>query len=739
VELFLAAALESLFAAESEDCEFILVNDGSSDGSSAICRRFAAGRANVLLLDQPNRGYGAACNAGLDCAAGEYAAFFEPDDMVAPDFYRKLCAAARQTQADMVRCNGMHTFSNTNFKRRYTLRGVRDGVVVGRDDVPDLWTSHPGVFNGVYRRECLNRGRVRFAEGPGASFQDAQFLVCLYYTVQTIVVIDYCGYHYRLHDGQSVKNADEKAGAVARNLQFQWEWMRNNCHADYTYFLFNTFAQFHTLYTVRMSRKDSRRELYAGIREIATAVGVSALTSPYASPLHRRLFSRLAFYPQAWAWERCKAFFLRFVSLQRICGKGTRPEPGAGALLSLSSLVVFFARSYVAFLATLPFIRRRFTGSWLFVDRDFKADDNAEHMYRWIMRNRPEHKILFALRRDSPDWTRLKQEGFRLIDLGSLWYAFAWLHCAWLISSNRSGYIIKPGWRRRYADIVRHRFCFLQHGITKDLQPGLNSAHADMLITAANAEYRAFVGDPRYVYTEREVRLTGFPRHDELLRKAEAVPEPRTVLVMPTWRENLVDTLIPRTGRYPYSRRFAQSEYIRNWQAVLRSPTLHDAAKRCGYTVRFFPHPYLRQQLRDFVLSGVDCPPDAGGSIQDILADTALLITDYSSVAMEIALLQRPILYFQFDRETFFTQDHSYTKGYFDYDRDGFGPVLTTIEALCARATSCMEEGCRMDAVYRERAEAFFAFRDQDNCRRVYEALCGYCQPTLPIDSPPNE
>jgi hypothetical protein len=380
----------------------------------------------------------------------------------------------------------------------------------------------------------------------------------------------------------------------------------------------------------------------------------------------------------------------------------------------------------------LPFIRRRFVESWLFVDRDFKADDNAEHLYRWIMRNHPECNIVFALHKDSPDWPRLKQEGFRLINLSSLCYAFAWLHCDWLISSNRSGYITKPGWREWYADIVHHRFCFLQHGVTKDFQPGMNNAHADILITAAHAEYRAFVADLRYVYTEREVRLTGFPRYDELLRRAEAVQEPRTVLVMPTWRKNLVDALIPRTGQYPYSRNFAQSEYFRSWQAVLSSPALHEAAKRNGYKLCFFPHPYIRQQLCNFDLSGVDCPPDAGVSVQDILADTALLITDYSSIAMEIALLQRPILYFQFDRETFFTQDHSYSKGYFDYERDGFGPVLTTSEALCAQAVTLMQGGCRMGDLYRERAEAFFAFRDQNNCHRVYEALCGYREPPAP-------
>jgi glycosyltransferase involved in cell wall biosynthesis len=310
VDPFLETALESLFAAGGSDCEFILVNDGSTDGCPELCRRFTAGHANVLLLDQPNRGYGAACNAGLDHARGEYVAFFEPDDMVEPDFYQKLCAAARRTVADMIRCNGIHVFSDTMNKRRYACRGVRDGAVVGRDALPDLWTGHPGIYNGIYRREFLRQGRIRFVEGPGASFQDAQFLVSLYYTVQRIVVIEYTGYRYRQHDGQSVKNADGKVEAVIRNWQSQRQWMRDTGHTDDSYFLFNTFAQFHTLYTVRMSRADSRRKLHAGMRRIAADADARALTCPYASPLHRRLFRRLSLYPRAWCWERLKESFL---------------------------------------------------------------------------------------------------------------------------------------------------------------------------------------------------------------------------------------------------------------------------------------------------------------------------------------------------------------------------------------------------------------------------------------------
>lgn len=53
------------------------------------------------------------------------------------------------------------------------------------------------------------------------------------------------------------------------------------------------------------------------------------------------------------------------------------------------------------------------------MDRDYEADDNAEHLYRYIMQNHPEREIVFALRKESLDWERLEKEGFNLVEFGS--------------------------------------------------------------------------------------------------------------------------------------------------------------------------------------------------------------------------------------------------------------------------------------------------------------------------------
>lgn len=370
--------------------------------------------------------------------------------------------------------------------------------------------------------------------------------------------------------------------------------------------------------------------------------------------------------------------------------------------------------------------RSRYGDCWLFADRGFMADDNAEHLYRWVQRQHPEQRIFFALHKNSPDWPRLQREGFNLVHIAGPSYLAACCNCSWLISSQRADYIAKHYWRRWHPEVFRYRFCFLQHGITMNYLPRLNNPHADIMVSSTLREYEALSRDPRfaYVYSTRETRLTGQPRHDELLRKAAARPEPKTVLIMPTWRHGQASGQ-SRDGQFLYGQGFTDSEYYRRWQAVLESPQLTQAVSKGGYRLLFYPHPHLRPMLRHFRL-GHAVLAEEHERIQDVLADTALLITDYSSIAMETALLRRPVLYYQFDRDAFFNDSHGHGrgKGYFDYLQDGFGEVVTDEEQLLRLATEHMRQGCRMKEEFMRRAAAFFPYSDQEHCRRVYDALC---------------
>ncbi len=230
--------------------------------------------------------------------------------------------------------------------------------------------------------------------------------------------------------------------------------------------------------------------------------------------------------------------------------------------------------------------------AWVFTDRNDLAQDNAEHLYRWVSEHRPEINAWFVVDRDTTDWPRLEREGFRLVEYGTPEHVLLIVNAVELISSHDDPQAINPLNIGRFGK-RRRRFTFLQHGVTKDdLSRRLNGQRIDRMITATDAEYRSIVGDGTpYILTDREVRLTGLPRHDRLLRLAESAGAPdaeRLLLVMPTWRRQLAG-----------SPTFLDSLYAVSWRELLQSERLAQLAERAGLRVAFVPHPRSVDLLAD--------------------------------------------------------------------------------------------------------------------------------------------
>jgi hypothetical protein len=193
--------------------------------------------------------------------------------------------------------------------------------------------------------------------------------------------------------------------------------------------------------------------------------------------------------------------------------------------------------------------RWRYRNAWVFIDHMRLAQDNAEHLYRNVTTHHREINAWFVLERDTADWRRLAGEGWRLVQPGTPDHRLLMLNCAELISSQLDEHVAEPIDRRRYGRGT-WRLTFLQHGVTNDdLSRSFNRYPLSRLITATEQEHRSIAGDQTpYVFTGKEVVLTGLPRHDRLLRVAadqSGVATDRLLLVMPTWRRDLVEVLPP--------------------------------------------------------------------------------------------------------------------------------------------------------------------------------------------------
>lgn len=404
-------------------------------------------------------------------------------------------------------------------------------------------------------------------------------------------------------------------------------------------------------------------------------------------------------------------------------------RPGRAALCPQVSGWRAWRAACVYLLAKLPIVKKRFHEAWVFVDRNENAEDNAEVLCRWVMRNRPDINAWFLLDRDSPDWPRLEQDGFRLMARG--WMRTLLVLNSKHIISSHAEYMEGGLDPTQYGRFMGWKYSFLQHGvINNDISHWLGPKDFDAFMSSSPAEYRSIIeDDSNYPYTAREVKLTGLPRHDRLigLSRLQGGEIPNRLLVMPTWRGGVFEERVRGLDSAARKAAFTNTEYARKWKSFLHNSNLQRILQDHGWSMAFMPHansvPYL-----DFF----DPPPtvEVMCSVSSAaFVSAGAFLTDYTSAAFEVALLRKPVFYYQFDREFFYNGGHNWRPGYFDYDKDGFGPVFLDEDALVGGLRKFLESGAEVAPVYRERMENAMPMQDEDACKRNYECILSLTTP----------
>lgn len=161
---YLDACLDSLLSQSYDQLEVILVNDGSRDGSLALCLERAELDKRIIVLDQQNAGPGAARNAGLDVAQGEYVLFSDSDDIVLPGAVESLVEAMDDMQ-DVV----IALFELCTDGKRASVRGlIKEDILLNRQEFLERLSRWPGAYyysalwNKLYRHEIIRQNHIRF-------------------------------------------------------------------------------------------------------------------------------------------------------------------------------------------------------------------------------------------------------------------------------------------------------------------------------------------------------------------------------------------------------------------------------------------------------------------------------------------------------------------------------------------------------------------------------------------------
>ena len=190
----LERCVEGILAQSFSDFELILVDDGSTDASGAICAAYSDADSRVVVVSQPNKGVSAARNAGLDRARGRYVAFCDSDDTVKDYWLSSMVVVAEK--AGMIVCGynilrpGEHEWTQETLGHTeiFTDDDVLLETLLGKRLFQFIW-------NKLFKMSLIRESGLRFDESF-TIFEDEYFVLGYIRLVHRVICIPECGYNY---------------------------------------------------------------------------------------------------------------------------------------------------------------------------------------------------------------------------------------------------------------------------------------------------------------------------------------------------------------------------------------------------------------------------------------------------------------------------------------------------------------------------------------------------------------
>lgn len=197
--------VDSILAQGYQDFELILVDDGSSDGSGAICDKYAQQDGRVKVVHQENAGVSAARNAGLKVAQGEWVTFVDSDDIVLDGFLESLVAAVnREERIDLAYCGYAIVEGSTSIKTYQTK------TYIGKEQLHDVLSSTKLLYRcspwaKLFRRSIITDNGLKFDTNLTIS-EDRLFIYKYLIHVRGVATTSTVGYLYGSFSPMSLKH-----------------------------------------------------------------------------------------------------------------------------------------------------------------------------------------------------------------------------------------------------------------------------------------------------------------------------------------------------------------------------------------------------------------------------------------------------------------------------------------------------------------------------------------------------
>jgi len=364
---------------------------------------------------------------------------------------------------------------------------------------------------------------------------------------------------------------------------------------------------------------------------------------------------------------------------------------------------------------------------WIVSEKKTEARDNGFYLFRYIRKSHGEVNAYYVIKKGAMDENKVKA-------YGNVIYYNSFRHCVYYYAAKIRACSQIHGVRpfEELSRLARIRFyktnnqrqIYLTHGIAKDYRDSYDFRKIgyDLMICGVKPEYDYY--KRTFDYPDSNIALTGICRYDGLRIGGNTE---KVILIMPTFREWLrtADSAVPVAPQSDLEM-FKNSEFFNFYCDLLSNVDLNKWIKENDYKIVFYLHytfqPYCSLFENRFGNNdSITVARRADYDVQKLLINSSFLITDYSSVCFDFAYMGKPMVYAQFDKKIY--RERHYQEGWFVYERDGLGPIFDDVKSVVLYTIQCGNDGFIMDETFKGRSAKLFSFHDNDNSRRVYEAI----------------
>lgn len=210
VEKYLHECVDSILTQMTEECEIILVNDGSTDSSGEICKSYMEKYPNIFVINKNNGGLSSARNSGLSIAQGKYITFIDSDDRISPNSVEQIINWIKSERADLCFLqitkfypDGTHKEQGENIVREQLYLKDRECAIRHLTSRP----KYPGsACAKLYRRSFLVNNNLHFPDDSRYS-EDLGFMLDCIICAQSYDALEMPFYQYRQNRQGSITNS----------------------------------------------------------------------------------------------------------------------------------------------------------------------------------------------------------------------------------------------------------------------------------------------------------------------------------------------------------------------------------------------------------------------------------------------------------------------------------------------------------------------------------------------------